>query len=85
MNVEGAIITEQGVTFSIVVVKPRILRNSSECDNMRRSLQRVFPSPIILMAQDSHGIPTYQGRTDIVKFLANIHISQIPWKRYAIS
>lgn len=85
MQIEGAVIKEQGVTFSIVVVKPHVLNSSSEADNIRRSLHGILPSPIILMAQDSRGIPTYQGRKDIVNFLANIHISQIPWKRYTIN
>lgn len=85
MQVEGAIIKEQGVTFSIVVVKPHVLHSSSAADDMRSALNGVFPSPIILMAQDSRGIPTYQGRRDIVNFLRNIHISQIPWKRYNVN
>jgi len=38
--------------------------------------------PIILMAQNQKGIPTYESRKDIVHFLANIHPSKIPWKHY---
>ena len=38
--------------------------------------------PIILMAQNSRGIPTYDGRCDIVRFLANINPARIPWKHY---
>ena len=34
------------------------------------------------MAQDSRGIPTYDGRTDIVRFLAKINPARIPWKHY---
>lgn len=85
MQFEGAKITEQGVTFAIVIVKPYVL-NSSERESLRDSFISVFGNiPIILMAQDSRGIPTYHGRTDIVKFLANIHPSQIPWKKYTVN
>lgn len=83
MSFDGAVIKEQGVTFAIVVVKPHVLNTTSSCDEARQGFSRFFPGiPIILMAQNSRGIPRYQGRTDIVKFLANIHPSRIPWKRY---
>lgn len=86
MQFEGALIKEQGVTFAIVVVKSHVLDSSSESENARRGFQPVFPGvPIILMAQDSRGIPTYLGRPDIVKFLANVSISRIPWKKYSYS
>jgi hypothetical protein len=85
MQFEGAVIKEQGVTFAIVVVKSSVLNNSIEIDETRSSFGPAFPGiPIILMAQDSKGIPTYQGKKDIVDFLASIDISRIPWKKYTI-
>lgn len=83
MTFEGAVLKEQGVSFAIVVVKEHVLNSSSECNNARSDFQTIFPRmPIVLMAQNSRGIPRYQGRTDIVNFLANVHPSRIPWKRY---
>lgn len=83
MHFDGALLKEQGVTFAIVVVKPLVLNSTIECDNARRSFTTVFPGvPIILMAQNSRGVPTYQGRTDIVRFLSKVSPSRIPWKRY---
>ena len=83
MTFEGAVLKEQGVSFAIVVVKEHVLNSSSECNNARSDFQTIFPRmPIVLMAQNSRGIPSYQGRTDIVNFLANVHPSRIPWKRY---
>ena len=68
------------------MVKPHIIQSTFEADNARRSFNSVFPGvPIVLMAQNSRGTPTYQGRTDIVNFLAKVHISQIPWKEYSYS
>jgi hypothetical protein len=86
MQIEGAVVKEQGVTFAIVVVKSHVLNSSGQCDDARNSFRSVFPGvPIILMAQDNRGTPTYQGRKDIVGFLSNVHISQIPWKRYNVN
>jgi len=86
MKIQGAVIKEQGVTFAIVVVKMYILNSQLQREKTIWSLNFLFPGiPIILMAQDSRGIPKYFGRKDIVKFLANLHISQIPWKEYTFS
>jgi len=83
MQFDGALLKEQGVTFAIVVVKPHVLNSTIESDNARRSFMSVFSGvPIILMAQNSRGVPTYQGRTDIVRFLSKVSPSRIPWKRY---
>ena len=86
MQFEGAVIKEQGVTFAIVIVKPYVLNNSSEAQNVRASFGSFFPGlPIILMAQNSSGRATYFGRPDIVKFLSLISPSRIPWKKYTAS
>ena len=87
MQFEGALLKEQGVKFAIVIVKPYVLQNTFEADDARRSFAPFFEPgiPIILMAQDSRGVPTYQGRRDIVKFLASIDHRRIPWKRYTVS
>ena len=86
MQLEGAVIKEQGVTFAIVIVKPYVLNNSGEREDFRTNCSSLFPHmPIILMAQDSRGTPTYHGRTDIVKFLASIDPGRIPWNRYTIN
>lgn len=84
MRFDGALVKEQGVTFAIVVVKSYVLRSPNR-ENVRSAYARFFPLgiPIILMAQDSRGVPTYHGRKDIVNFLANIDYHRIPWKTYS--
>lgn len=85
MQLEGAIIKEQGQNFAIVIVKSHVL-NSSERDNAIKQFSIYFPGmPIILMAQNSKGIPTYYGRKDIVDFLSKLHLSQIPWKKFTFN
>lgn len=86
MNFDGAVIREQGIDFAIVVVKPGVLDNTNVREQARENFSRYFPGiPLILMAQNNRGIPTYQGRTDIVKFLANIDPRRIPFKRYTVN
>lgn len=82
MQFDGAKIREQGVTFAIAVVKPYVLTSPSK-EQVRASFIPFFGNiPIILMAQNSRGIPTYDGRPDIVLFLAKVHPARIPWKHY---
>jgi hypothetical protein len=86
MQFEGAKLTEQGVTFGIVIVKPHVLNSSQEQTEARaRGVSALGPVLIILMSQDSRGLTTYQGRPDIVRFLSNILVEQIPWQRYTLS
>ena len=83
---QGSVITEQGVTFGIIVVEEHVLRDSTQAANTQRWGMRVFgPMPVVLMAQDYRGVPTYLGRRDIVNFLANISMHRIPWKTYTLN
>lgn len=85
MEFDGAKISEQGIIFAIVVVKPYVLTSSSK-EDIRASFIPFFGNiPIVLMAQNSRGIPTYDGRRDIVQFLANINPVRIPWKHYHVA
>lgn len=82
MHFHGAKIREQGVTFAIVAVKPQVLTSLSK-ENIRTGFVPFFGNiPIILMAKNSHGIPIYDVRRDIVRFLAKINPARIPWKHY---
>jgi hypothetical protein len=85
-RLHGAVIKEQGVTFAIVIVKSHILQSQAESQQAAYAFSDFFPGmPIILMAQDSRGIPTYWGRNDIVAFLASVDPARIPWKEYTFS
>lgn len=83
MKFQGALLKLQGQTFAIVIVKPQVLQSTTVANETRQSFASVFPGvPIVLMAQDSRGVPTYQGKNDIVNFLAKVPLSAIPWKEY---
>lgn len=86
MEIQGSVIREQGVTFAVVVVKPHVLDSTDDANRVARSFVPVFGlMPIILMAQDSRGTPTWYGRRDIVRFLRNVPLSAIPWKKYTLN
>ena len=85
MKFQGAVIREQGVMFAIVVVKRNVIQNSFSAKKAIGTFQGAFPRmPIVLMAQDSRGRPTYYGRRDIVKFLSKISLRAIPWREYTL-
>lgn len=84
MTFEGAIIQEQGVRFAIVIVKQHVVNNRFEANRAIASFSPHFRAPVVLMAQDSRGVPTYFGRPDIVKFLANTPVEAIPWSRFSL-
>ncbi|MCV3316305.1 hypothetical protein NVV78_10245 [Pediococcus ethanolidurans] len=82
MEFTGAIIKEQGVTFSIIQVKPGALTQ----DNLLKaqsSAPNNFPRPVILAEQTSNGYQ-YLGRQDIVNFLSSVYPEQIPWSNYTV-
>lgn len=86
MNFEGAVIKEQGVTFAIVIVKKSVIDFRSESEKAIRAFQPAFPGiPVVLMAQDSRGTPTYFGRDDIAKFMAKVPLHAVPWKKYSLN
>ncbi len=86
MTFDGALIKEQDVTFGVLLVKPHVLNNPTQREEMRRFGRQFWGRvPIVLAVQDARGVPTYQGRTDLVRFLANINPRRIPWKRWTVA
>lgn len=83
VKIQAAVVKEQDVTFTVVVVKPHVINSQHEARQTAATLTRYFPGmPIVLMAQDANGRPTYLGRPDIVKFLANVFMEALPWKEF---
>lgn len=86
MQLEGAVIKEQGQTFAVVVVKRHVTDSGHAANDAIASFSRCFPGmPIVLMSQDSRGTPTYFGRRDIANYLARVPMNAIPWKRYTFN
>lgn len=85
MRFQGVALEEQGVKFAVVVVQRHVLQDHRQATSAQLGFSRFFPGlPVILMAQDASGRPTYYGRTDIAKFMANVPLNAIPWKEYDV-
>ena len=88
MQIDGAIVKEQGQVFGIVIVKQNAMNSESVAAKTRAAFQAQIQDfagmPLILASQDSHGVFEYQGRRDIVRFLASVDAALIPWKRYTV-
>jgi hypothetical protein len=83
MKFQGAVIKEQGVTFAVVIVKKSVIDVPSDAKKVIQSFQPLFPGiPVLLMAQDTRGIPTYYGRKDLARFMASVPFQAVPWKEY---
>jgi hypothetical protein len=83
MQVDGAIVREQGVTFGIVIVRESAMHHPQET---REAFQGLFRGmSLVLASQDSRGVFSYQGRRDLVNFLVSIDPRRIPWKTYSVS
>jgi hypothetical protein len=87
MEFDGALVSEQGITFAIVIVENGIFYNSdSYIDQIRNSFVPFFPNvPIVLMSTDRKGRLVYHGRTDLTLFLAGLDFRKINWKHYSAS
>lgn len=84
MTVEGAIINKQGVTFGVLVVDRHELDDRTRRHQCRREGESVWgPMPIVLMAQDARGAPTYEGPEDLSRFVAALPFSQLPIRRWS--
>jgi hypothetical protein len=82
MQFEGTVLTQQGVTFALMVVKEHVLDNPSQRDQVLHGATMFFKLPTVLVSDRRHR--TF-GRDDIVRFLRNVNITQIPWRRYTVS
>lgn len=77
-TVQFARIREQGITFGVVVVKDHVIEHQSEANQAVLAWSRELGCPTILLGANRHRL---YGRPDIVRFMSNVSISRIPWKR----
>jgi len=85
MKIHGAVIIEQGVTFAVIVVKRSAMDTDAEANETRAIFQDLFSGlPLVLASQDEEGEFEYQGRNDLVTFLASVQAWRIPWMEYTV-
>lgn len=88
MEIDGAIVTEQGLTFAVVIVKQDVIDSPSRAAEVRTALATIRDFnglPLVLAAQRADGGFRYLGRDDIGRFLESIDPRRIPWKRFSVS
>lgn len=86
MKVQGAAISREGNNFVVVGAQMDLIKNSGEADMAIERLQTSFGGvPVVLMAQNDKGSPTYYGDNEIVRLLAGIPLEEMPWKEYSIN
>ena len=86
MKVHGAAISLAGINFAVVVVGMDLVKNSGEADLAIERFESTFGGvPIILMAQNDVGSPSYYGDQELVKLLRDVPIDQMPWREYSVS
>jgi hypothetical protein len=85
MQVTGAVIREQGITFAVVIVKPHVIHDTQQAQSAIAEFTPIFRTPVVLMAQEGGGRPRYYGRKDIAQFMSRVPLQAIPWKKYTIN
>lgn len=86
MTIHAALVREQGVEFAVVVVKRSAFNNPTQRTQAQRQFSGLFPGvPLVLMAQDHRGMPSYCGRQDLVRFLSGVRMEAIPWREHRLN
>ena len=67
----------------VVCVRARILDDPYECELLHIAFEHRFRVPVVLMAQDEQGRPTFHGRSALVAALRRVPVMALPWQRYA--
>ena len=81
---EGALIREQGIDFAVVIVKRHVLASKATADEVVQAFEVRLGRPVVLMAQDPRGRPTWYGRRDIVRFMSGVHLAAVRWQRITL-
>jgi hypothetical protein len=85
MQCYGAVIRDHGVNFAVVIVKPGVLRTPQEAVKAQVAFAPAFRGmPVVLMAQDEKGVPSFHGRQDLVGFLREVNLDYVKWRVYTL-
>lgn len=77
-----ALVREQGVNFAVAAVRDHVIHNQQEAEGLITALSVRLSQPVVLLGAQRH--ETY-GRPDIVRFMRNVHPSQLPWRRMKLA
>ena len=83
-TITGAVIRKQGITFAVVIVKDSVVISQSQSSDLISKLIPEFGCPLIALRGEKNG-KVRSNRRDVANFVANLHPSQIRWKKYTLS
>jgi hypothetical protein len=87
MTLDGAVLSEQGMTFALATVPFALLKDPREAVVLLAGLQEhVFPGlPVVLMTREWSGMPRYYGDPECSRVMHGVHVSRIAWSRYTLA
>lgn len=86
MRFEAAMLKYHDSNFAVVAVKPAVLANKARAAITKRAYARCFsPTPVVLMAKDAKGKPSYYGRPDLVGAIAALPPNSIRFSTHGIN
>lgn len=90
MQFEGAHLRERAqqggyIDWWVVIVQRSVLGSQHRCQETRTAFEVRLDQPVVLMAQDARGTPTYWGRSDLVEYMAEVRVEAIPWQRITLN
>jgi len=77
-----ALVREQGINFAVASVQDHVIEDRDEADDLISALRMRLGQPVVLLGARRHRI---YGRSDIVRFLQNVHPSRLPWRQVDIA
>ena len=82
MKLVAAPTHEQGQDFVIVLVKDRVINSPTDREEIITFAEQEFGMRAALLGEQR--AQTY-GPNDIVRWLGNVHPSQLPWREYSLA
>ena len=83
MQFNAAVIKDGRTNFAVVIVKPSVLSSPQTAVKAQVAFAPAFRGmPVVLMAQDESGVPSFHGRQDLVGFLRDVNLDYVKWRVY---
>lgn len=80
----AALVTEQNVTFAVALMKDHVIDNRALAEEQIQAVGDFFGCYlVVLMGERNRRLRG--NRQDVVDFVASLHPSQIPWRRYQVA
>jgi hypothetical protein len=82
MTITAALTHEQGQDFVILLVKDRVISDANDREDLLDFAAQNFGVRAALLGEQRFG--TY-GPPDIVRWLKNVYVEQLPWREYSFN